>query len=130
MYISFPVNESLQKVTDNLTNYVKYESWRYCKICHIVEPNKMLPTYGKQKLNHITNCKCTKGRYFVPMVCTYLFYFSIHTYISIYLSIYLSIYIYTYIYLYILYIYNTDQSYRYLYVYIYTYYNIQIQGSI
>ena len=53
----------------NLTNYVKYESWKYCDRCHIVVPNKMLPTYGNQKLTYLTNCICTKGRYFVPMVC-------------------------------------------------------------
>ena len=123
MYISFTVNENLQKVTDNLTNYVKYESWKYCKKCHIVEPNKMLPTYGKQKLNHLTDCICTKGRYFVPMVCIYLF---IIEYIHIY------IYICVYIYIYILYIYKTQvpQLYTYLYVYMYTYYNIQIEGNI
>ena len=33
----------------------------------------MLPTYGNQSLTHLTDCICTKGRYFVPMVCFYYF---------------------------------------------------------
>ena len=47
-----------------MENYIKYESWK----CHIVEPNKMLPNYGHQKMTPLTNCICSKGRYFVPMV--------------------------------------------------------------
>ena len=62
-------NEMLRHITANLENYVKFESWKYCEKCHIVEPNKMLPTYGHQKMAPLTNCICTKGRYFVPMVC-------------------------------------------------------------
>ena len=53
---------------ENLVNYATLESWKYCEKCHIVEPNIMLPTYGNQKMGHITSCICTKGRYFVPMV--------------------------------------------------------------
>ena len=56
-------------MANNLENYIKYESWKYCDKCHIVEPNKMLPNYGHQKMTPITNCICSKGRYFVPMVC-------------------------------------------------------------
>ena len=113
-FITFTVNENLQKVADNLTHYVKYESWKFCKKCHIVEPNKMLPTYGYQKLTHITSCICTKGRYFVPMVRVFLSFISktviyyIYIYICIYMHIYiyvaLSIYQYLSIYVYILYI--------------------------
>ena len=68
----FLANETLRNVTKNLENYCKYESWRYCDKCHIVEPNKMLPTFGHQKSTTFTNCICTKGRYFVPMVCFFL----------------------------------------------------------
>ena len=56
-------------MANNLENYIKYESWKYCDKCHIVEPNKMLPNYGHQKMTPIRNCICSKGRYFVPMVC-------------------------------------------------------------
>ena len=56
-------------MANNLENYIKYESWKYCDKRHIVEPNKMLPNYGHQKMMSITNCICSKGRYFVPMVC-------------------------------------------------------------
>ena len=34
----------------------------------IVEPNKMMPNYGSQKVTFVNNCICEKGRYFVPMV--------------------------------------------------------------
>ena len=68
---SFAVNENLRKVTDNLTIYIEYESWKCCNNCHIVELNKILPTFGNQKLTHLTNCICTKGRYFVPMICIF-----------------------------------------------------------
>ena len=53
---------------ENLVNYATLESWKYCEKCHIIEPNKMLPTYGNQKMGHTTSCIYTKGRYFVPMV--------------------------------------------------------------
>ena len=59
----------LRDITANLENYVKFESWKYCEKCHIVKPNKVLPTYDHQKTAPLTNCICTKGRYFVPMVC-------------------------------------------------------------
>ena len=65
----FLANELLRDIASNLDNYIKYESWKYCDKCHIVEPNKMLPNYGHQKMTPITNCICSKGRYFVPMVC-------------------------------------------------------------
>ena len=101
-FITFTVNENLQKVADNLTHYVKYESWKFCKKCHIVEPNKMLPTYGYQKLTHITSSICTKGRYFVPMVRVFLSFISktVIYYIYIYI-IYIYIYMYIYAYIYI-----------------------------
>ena len=38
------------------------------QVSHGVEPNKMLPTFGHQKLKPLTDCICTKGRYFIPMV--------------------------------------------------------------
>ena len=59
----------LHDITANLENYVKFESWKYCEKCHIANPNKVLPTYDHQKTAPLTNCICTKGRYFVPMVC-------------------------------------------------------------
>ena len=108
-FITFTVNENLQKVADNLTHYVKYESWKFCEKCHIVEPNKILPTYGNQKLTHKTSCICTKGRYFVPMVRVFLSFISktfktviyyIYIYI-IYICTYMHIYIYMLLYLYI-----------------------------
>ena len=62
------VNDDLQKTVDNLDKYVRIESWKYCKRCKIVEPNKMMPNYGSQKVTFVNNCICEKGRYFVPMV--------------------------------------------------------------
>ena len=115
-FITFTVNENLQKVADNLTHYVKYESWKFCKKCHIVEPNKMLPTYGYQKLTHITSCICTKGRYFVPMVRVFLSFISKIVIYYIYIYIY-NIYIYMYIYAYI---------YMLLYLYINIYLSMYI----
>ena len=115
-FITFTVNENLQKVADNLTHYVKYESWKFCEKCHIVEPNKILPTYRNQKLTHKTSCICTKGRYFVPMVRVFLSFISktfktVIYYIYIYIYIYnIYMYIYAYIYIYML---------LYLYIYIY-----------
>ena len=99
-FITFTVNENLQKVADNLTHYVKYESWKFCEKCHIVEPNKILPTYGNQKLTHKTSCICTKGRYFVPMVRVFLSFIS-----KTFKTVIYYIYIYLYIYIYIIYIY-------------------------
>ena len=104
-FITFTVNENLQKVADNLTHYVKCESWKFCEKCHIVEPNKILPTYGNQKLTHKTSCICTKGRYFVPMVRVFLSFISktfktVIYYIYIYIYIY-NIYICTYMHIYI-----------------------------
>lgn len=55
--------------------FVKCESWKYCEKYNIVEPNKMLPTCGHQKLTPLTNCICTKGRCFVPMVCLNISWF-------------------------------------------------------
>ena len=95
-FITFTVNENLQKVADNLTHYVKYESWKFFEKCHIVEPNKILPTYGNQKLTHKTSCICTKGRYFVPMVRVFLSFIS---------KTFKTVIYYIYIYIYIIYIY-------------------------
>ena len=92
-----PVNENLSKVATNLTNYVKYESWNYCEKCHIVEPNKMLPTYGNQKMMHLKNCIYTTGRYFVPMV--WIFRKICFMYHNIYISFHYNRYIYIYIFL-------------------------------
>ena len=134
-FITFTVNENLQKVADNLTHYVKYESWKFCEKCHIVEPNKILPTYGNQKLTHKTSCICTKGRYFVPMVRVFLSFISktfktviyyiyiyiyniyICTYMHIYIccSIYISISIYLCIY------YISKNTYIPVYIYVHMY---------
>ena len=133
-FITFTVNENLQKVADNLTHYVKYESWKFCEKCHIVEPNKILPTYGNQKLTHKTSCICTKGRYFVPMVRVFLSFISktfktVIYYIYIYIYIYI-IYIYVHICIYI-YIYVALSIYLYLSIYVYiTYLKILIYLSI
>ena len=116
-FITFTVNENLQKVADNLTHYVKYESWKFCEKCHIVEPNKILPTYGNQKLTHKTSCICTKGRYFVPMVRVFLSFISKTFKTVIY-------YIYIYIYIYIIYICT------YMHIYIYICCSIYISISI
>ena len=62
------VNDDLQKTVNNLEKYVRIEGWKYCKRCKIVEPNKMMPNYGSQKVTFVNNCICEKGRYFVPMV--------------------------------------------------------------
>ena len=133
--ITFTVNENLQKVAANLTHYVKYESWKFCDKCLIFEPKKMLPTYGNQKLRHITSCICTKGRYFVPMVRVYfllitnsktvIYYTYMYTYILVYIYIYIYIYIimYSYIYIYgyryILYIHKQLYTCLHIYVHIY-----------
>ena len=129
-FITFTVNENLQKVADNLTHYVKYESWKFCEKCHIVEPNKILPTYGNQKLTHKTSCICTKGRYFVPMVRVFLSFIS-KTFKTVIYYIYIYIYnIYMYIYAYI-YIYVALSIYLYLSIYVYiTYLKILIYLSI
>ena len=51
------------------------ESWKYCQHCEIVEPNKMLPNYGNQKISFLTDCLCQKGRYFVPtFIITFNFF--------------------------------------------------------
>ena len=131
--ITFTVNENLQKVAANLTHYVKYESWKFCDKCLIVEPKKMLPTYGNQKLRHITSCICTKGRYFVPMVRVYfllitnsktvIYYTYMYTYILVYIYIYIYIIMYSYIYIYgyryILYIHKQLCTCLHIYVHIY-----------
>ena len=131
--ITFTVNENLQKVAANLTHYVKYESWKFCDKCLIVEPKKMLPTYGNQKLRHITSCICTKGRYFVPMVRVYfllitnsktvIYYTYMYTYILEYIYIYIYIIMYSYIYIYgyryILYIHKQLYTCLHIYVHIY-----------
>ena len=83
------MNRDLQDTDNNLIQYIKVESWKYCQKCHSVQPNKMMPNFGKQKMTFVTNCICEKGRYSVPMVRY------IHTYIYIYKYIY--IYIYTYL---------------------------------
>ena len=62
------VNDGLQKIVDNLEKYVRIESWKYCKRCNIVQPNKMMPYYSNQKVMFVRNCIFEKGRYFVPMV--------------------------------------------------------------
>ena len=131
-FITFTVNENLQKVADNLTHYVKYESWKFCEKCHIVEPNKILPTYGNQKLTHKTSCICTKGRYFVPMVRVFLSFIS-KTFKTVIYYIYIYIYIYNiYIYVHIcIYIYVALSIYLYLSIYVYiTYLKILIYLSI
>ena len=60
---SIAVNHDLQSTVNNLIQYVKVESWKYCQKCHSVQPNKMMPNSGKQKMTFITNCICEKGRY-------------------------------------------------------------------
>ena len=144
-FITFTVNENLQKVADNLTHYVKYESWKFCEKCHIVEPNKILPTYRNQKLTHKTSCICTKGRYFVPMVRVFLSFISktfktviyyiyiyiyniyICTYMHIYIYVALSIYLYLSIYVYITYlkILIYLSIYMYICIYLCVYQNMQ-----
>ena len=124
----------------NLTNYVKYESWKYCERWHIVEPNKMLPNYGKQKMTHLNNCICTKGRYFVPLVWIILIYFLksvscitidiLTLYIYRFWHIYIYIYkVYRFIYLFVsvyMYVYIDTYIHIYIYIYIYIYSYIYI----
>ena len=125
--ITFTVNENLQKVAANLTHYVKYESWKFCDKCLIVEPKKMLPTYGNQKLRHITSCICTKGRYFYFLLITnsktVIYYTYMYTYIFVYIYIYIYIIMYSYIYIYgyryILYIHKQLYTCLHIYVHIY-----------
>ena len=120
-FITFTVNENLQKVADNLTHYVKYESWKFCEKCHIVEPNKILPTYGNQKLTHKTSCICTKGRYFVPMVRVFLSFIS---------KTFKTVIYYIYIYIYIIYIYVHICIYIYIYMLLYLYIYIYLSMYI
>ena len=74
----FLVKKEVRTISANLLNYVNYESWKYCEKCDMVEPNNMLPNYGKQNLTYIRNCIWEKGRCFVPMVCIfYILYFGV-----------------------------------------------------
>ena len=77
------MNDELEKNVKNLLEYVMVESWKYCEHCGIVEPNKMLPNYGNQKISFLTDCLCQKGRYFVPTV-RFIFYFFCMCYFLIY----------------------------------------------
>ena len=69
------VNDGLQKTVDNLEKYVRIESWKYCKRCNIVEPNKMMPNYCSQKVMFVRNRIFEKGRYFAqwPDIFIYLY---------------------------------------------------------
>ena len=77
---SIAVNHDLQSTVNNLIQYVKVESWKYCQKCHSVQPNKMMPNSGKQKMTFITNCICEKGRYSV-----YIYIYTLYIYIYIYI---------------------------------------------
>ena len=77
---SIAVNHDLQSTVNNLIQYVKVESWKYCQKCHSVQPNKMMPNSGKQKMTFITNCICEKGRYSV-YIYIYIHYIYIYIYI-------------------------------------------------
>ena len=59
------MNHDFQSTVNNLIQYIKVESWKYCRKCYSVEPNKMMPNFGKQKMTFITNYICQKGRYSV-----------------------------------------------------------------
>ena len=73
------MNDELEKNVKNLIEYVTVESWKYCQDCGIVEPNKMLPNYGNQKLSFLNDCLCQKGRYFVPTVrFTFIYFFCMY----------------------------------------------------
>ena len=40
----------MEETVRKLTQWVEYESWTYCKNCHLLHPCKMLPNYGQGKL--------------------------------------------------------------------------------
>ena len=72
----------LEKDAKNFIQYVTVESWKYCQHCGIVEPNRMLPNYGNQKISFLADCLCQEGRYFVPTVrFTFNFFVGITFYI-------------------------------------------------
>ena len=42
----------LKETARKLTEWVQYESWTYCKDCHLLHPRKMLPTYATGKMEY------------------------------------------------------------------------------
>ena len=76
----YNAQSDLQETVRGLTEWVEYESWTYCKNCHLLHTSKMLPTYGTGKIDYAKSCVCLKGRYYVPMA--YLYYLPIFFYVS------------------------------------------------
>ena len=117
---------------------MKYESWKYCEKCHIVESLIECSQHGNQKMTCLKNCICTKRRYFVPVAWIILIFFlktvscvSIYPYIIIYIYIYTNIYIYIYIYIYVYVLIYIQYIYIiqiYIYIYIYIYNNSNSKG--
>ena len=58
----------MEETARRLIDWIEYESYTYCKICHLLQPCKMLPNHGTGKIDHAKNYICAKGRYHVPIV--------------------------------------------------------------
>ena len=83
----FLVKKEVRTISANLLNYVNYESWKYCEKCDMVEPNNMLPNYGKQNLTYIRNCIWEKEdalfqwcAYFIYYILEYFFLTNIQSF--------------------------------------------------
>ena len=61
----------MDETVRKLRQWIEYESWTYCKNCHLLHPCKMLPNYGTRKIDYAKSCVCSKGRYYVPVVSTF-----------------------------------------------------------
>ena len=110
---------------------MKYESWKYCEKCHIVEPNRMLPTWKpkddvlKELHLHQKKILCSSGLNYTNIFlknCFMCQYISLHYNMQIYIYTYICICSYihtTYIYIIQIYIYIYIDIYIYIYIYIY-----------
>lgn len=52
---------------NNIQKWLKFNSWTYCKKCHLLHMSKMLPNFQQVKEpKNIKNCPCTRDVYVVP----------------------------------------------------------------
>ena len=108
---------------------MKYESWKYCEKCHIVEPNRVLPTWKpkddvlKELHLHQKKILCSSGLNYTNIFlknCFMCQYISLHYNLYIYIQIYIYIYICICSYIHTIYIHYTN---LYIYIDIYIYNN-------
>ena len=102
---------------------MKYESWKYCEKCHIVEPNRMFPTWKpkddvlKELYLHQKKILCSSGLNYTNIFlknCFMCQYISLHY--NLYIYIYIQIYIYIYMYMFLS-TYNIYTLYKFTYIY-------------